>query len=629
MTGGTAQRPGAGVRLLLLLATFAGFFGVFSVGFPAAARDRLPVLVLAVALALATAWSPGRGLLLFSFLFPLAGAGGRLFGGSDAVAWPVLLFAGFAAGWSFRFLYDFESAPDPSRVDATLRTLAAVWSLSTVLAVIRARTLWAVVHGLGLRAVNREGLLDAAAIKESLLCLAVLAAGTGYFFILRRSGEALRGRCVSSALAGVGVSAAVAVAQKLTLAPVETTGFWSLTGRLSGGAVDPNALGLLCGLGLVLVMARWRSVPPPRASTAGLAALLSAGLVLSGSKSGLLLSCVGLLALVLAPGGAARRRLLWTGLGVFVLIGVAVVSLRSMPGSIGSRLAEAIDPRFPFEFRASARPLLWGSAMRLFGRHPLTGGGMGAFSWQLPDLLAEQGRSLPMRDNPGSAYLQALAETGLIGFLLTIAFVVGLVRHARAGAGGTGAAVVAFLVALATGSHWFGPDVALFFFLLAATATAAQPAATAKKSAWLRGVLVTVYAGAAVWAACATLSPEVAFRHRQGIGFHAREVGSGGPFYWTQRHFAIRLEPGQTMPLRLAHFTPEGRNVELTAESTGARAFRRELRPGQSLGLLLRGRPTEPVVIRFSLSRAFVPKRLGLSSDRRELGLVAVFPLQR
>ena len=43
-----------------------------------------------------------------------------------------------------------------------------------------------------------------------------------------------------------------------------------------------------------------------------------------------------------------------------------------------------------------------------------------SFSWQLPTLLSESARSLPLRDNPGSAYLQALAETGAIGFFLTL-----------------------------------------------------------------------------------------------------------------------------------------------------------------------------------------------------------------
>jgi hypothetical protein len=137
---------------------------------------------------------------------------------------------------------------------------------------------------------------------------------------------------------------------------------------------------------------------------------------------------------------------------------------------------------------------------------------------------------------------------------------------------------------------------------------------------------VALYAAAAFFASLATLRADVAFRHRPGIGFHEKEVGSGGPFYWTQRRFAIFLAPGRDLRLTLAHYTPEGRSVELTAESEGRRVYARTLVPGQSVSLRLQGSPERDRVIRFSVSRAFVPKRLGLSSDRRELGLVAVFP---
>jgi hypothetical protein len=66
--------------------------------------------------------------------------------------------------------------------------------------------------------------------------------------------------------------------------------------------------------------------------------------------------------------------------------------------------------------------------------------------------------------------------------------------------------------------------------------------------------------------------------------------------------------------------------VELIAESEGRRVYAHTFAPGQSVSLRLNGAADEPRVIRFTVSRAFVPKRLGLSSDRRELGLVAVFP---
>src|SRR5207237_9235207 len=163
LNGEPTRRPGGGARLLLLIASLAGFSEVFSRGFPPAARDRLPVLALALLLALLAAWRPDRCLVVFSFVAPLSGLGDRLFGGPDAIAWPVLLFAGFASGWTFRFLYDFASSPDPSRADRVLRSLTAVWALGALLAAVRARTLWAFFRGLHLRAVNVEGLADAAA----------------------------------------------------------------------------------------------------------------------------------------------------------------------------------------------------------------------------------------------------------------------------------------------------------------------------------------------------------------------------------------------------------------------------------------------------------------------------------
>ena len=44
---------------------------------------------------------------------PFASLGDRLVGGVDALAWPLLLFLGLAGGWTFRYLYDFESVRIP------------------------------------------------------------------------------------------------------------------------------------------------------------------------------------------------------------------------------------------------------------------------------------------------------------------------------------------------------------------------------------------------------------------------------------------------------------------------------------------------------------------------------------
>ena len=110
------------------------------------------------------------------------------------------------------------------------------------------------------------------------------------------------------------------------------------------------------------------------------------------------------------------------------------------------------------------------------------------------------------------------------------------------------------------------------------------------------------------------------------MGFHGKEEDRGQALYWTQRRFAIRLRPGETLRMGLVHYTPEGHPVELTAEADGREVLSRTIAPGQGLPLRLSAGLREPRVFRFTLSRSFVPKHLGLSADRRELGIVAVFP---
>jgi O-antigen ligase len=624
------RRPGTSARVLLFLLTLAGSWVLLLLGFPPGAPDRLPVLTIALTLALWTARRPEHGIVAFCFLFPCTGLLVRLFGGTDPSTWPALLFGGLAAGWTFRFIYDFESRPEPSAVDRPLAALLAVWCAATLLAVCRARTLWAIGHGLAGRAVNSEGLQDAEAVRESVFALSSLAAGAALFFLLRRAGVSLRARAVGAALWGVSASALAAGFQRIGLLPPETRGFWKLTGRLGGGAVDPNSLGLLCALVLVVVLTPAIRGGPKGGLEIGRSALWVAGLVLSGSRSGLLLLVLALLILMAARGVSPRVRLAGAVALAAVLIVIGLLVLRAAPGTVGGRLAESFDPKLPFEYRVSERPALWRAAMRLFRSHPLEGAGMGAFAWRLPDLVKEENRRLPMRDNPGSAYIQALAETGLIGFLVTVGFVVSLARQALAAlrrpaegaSAGASVGLVAFLLTLAIGSHWFAPDVSLLFFLLASTVVASgspeRPAAArvARGAVWL-------YGAAAVAGMLLTARPEETFRYRPRIGFYAPEPGPKGPVCWTRRFFALWLGPGQSQRLRLAHFAPESRPLDVEAAIDGRIVWHRSLAPGEATHLILSGSSQRPQAVVFRVSRAFVPRRWGLSEDRRELGLLS------
>ena len=459
-----------------------------------------------------------------------------------------------------------------------------------------------------------------------------MAAGAAFYFLLRRCTAATRELAVRAALWGVTVSAAAAGFQKLHLLGPETRSFWKLTGRMAGGAIDPNSLGLLCGL--VTVIALTRAFRRESSGRLGLVsvALLVAGLLLSGSRSGFLLVLLSLFVLLIARGLPARLRLAGLGLLGAILLVLAILSVRASPGTLESRLAETFDPKLSLAYRVSERPVLWRAAARLAERRPIEGEGMGSFSWRFPDLMREENRSFPMRDNPGSAYVQALAETGFVGFLLTLSFALALGAQAAARiralesnplAGGAGIGVVAFLLASVFGSHWYAADASLLFFLLASLAASAPATSERGSLRAIRGLAVALYAVAALYGILATRRPEETFRYSPQIGFHEQEAGPEGIFRWTKKSFALWVPGGRSERIRLTHLPPIPESTELAVACEGRTLYRQTLWPGNSILLRVQGRADRPVVFRFLLSRAFIPRRLRISADRRELGVRA------
>ena len=274
MIGDPAHRPGGLTRLAGFSAASRDYLAVFAVGFPPASRDRLPVLALSDVVALATAWNPSRGLACSR-----SSSGrrhrGTASGGADVIAWPLLLFVAFAAGWTFRFLYDFESVAEPSPIDRALHVLAALWAMSAALAIVSAR-------GSGRSCGASRG-------ARSTWTACWTPPRFGRLPVLRRA-RGRRGAVLSPAPGRRGAAGAsparrarrrrvlraVAVGERLASSPARPRPFWQLTGRFSGAAIDPNALGILCASGAVLAVAlaaaavarrrrlrsRWRSSRP-------------------------------------------------------------------------------------------------------------------------------------------------------------------------------------------------------------------------------------------------------------------------------------------------------------------------------------------------------------------------------
>jgi O-antigen ligase len=344
---------------------------------------------------------------------------------------------------------------------------------------------------------------------------------------------------------GTAVSAVVAILRAVGVGPRETRPFWLLTGRLSGGATDPNALGLLCGLAIPVALAFLLSRERPRWAIGALVPL-PFGLALSGSPSGFAIAVVGT-AVVIARASLPRKwRIGIAAAALALALAVALVPQGSREG-VGGRLGHLFRSSLSLDDRASSRPVLWRAAFRQFAESPVEGGGVGSFAWRLPDLAGADRARLGIRDNPGSAYLQALAETGAIGLLLTLLFILPLAGQALSRAGdpgklGAAAAILPFLLALFVGSHWLAPEGSLFFFLLCA-GVAREGKESGELGARVRLVLVLLYAAAVFRAAFVTADPAETFRHGKLAGFYDRETGAGGDFRWTRRRFAVRAGP--------------------------------------------------------------------------------------
>lgn len=153
-------------------------------------------------------------------------------------------------------------------------------------------------------------------------------------------------------------------------------------------------------------------------------------LVLLKSKAGLIAAIVGPLGFVaalafwrLARASVAHSRARAALLGVVTTLALgALVWLPSRPG-VSAFLKEQFN-RFvtsaDINYNAAyMRPAIWKSIFRMVEQHPL-GVGIGNFTVQLPPYDLE----VTMRSHAHNQFLQVLAETGGIGFLLFSAFVV-------------------------------------------------------------------------------------------------------------------------------------------------------------------------------------------------------------
>jgi len=200
----------------------------------------------------------------------------------------------------------------------------------------------------------------------------------------------------------------------------------STEGRLQGGADDPNFLASYIVAATVLAIAVRQLLPRiGRLLTPCVIVVLVIGLGATQSRGGMLAAIAALVAAVLLMRGR-RLAVLAT---VVLLAGVGLVYFAATP-TAASRLTSATD-------RGNGREDLWRVAGRMARDHPLAGVGLDNFrvrsgeyvrqpgSLEFVDLIAERPHQVH------NTYLQLLAENGVVGLALFVAFVSAALASAR------------------------------------------------------------------------------------------------------------------------------------------------------------------------------------------------------
>ena len=539
----------------------AGGFALLAVAALGLPWQRSPVLLLvstAFVLAAAAARPDGTVLLAAAGVALLPVLGNLLAG--PWVAPAELLMLLFAAATLPR-----SCAPDPSPLRRALVVSVAAMAAGAV-----AATLAAVAPSeLPLAARDLASSLFAPGAAHAALPLRaalVHAAGLLGYLLFRRV-SAARGAppplaALVAGLALVGAYAVLEAGTGLKLWPSSHYEALSAGLRVPATLPDYNATGAAMALGLfpALVLAR-QAAGWKRLAWAGAAALLLAGLLLSGSRTAwlatLLVGCLTLGGILLARrregSGGARRLLVGAGLG----LALAVAGVTVWPGDVGEllrkRAATLVKPEAAVRAVRSGRLGFWTAGARMVAAHPLVGVGPGRVPARFDEFRSP---SFPVRsENLHNYFLQTVAENGVPGGLLVLlpflplGLVAGRLLARGAAFSSAPAALAPGLAAFAaTGlaSHpWLLPELQLLFWGAAALLPSAPASSRFAGRPWrvLTGVVLVA------WCLVLLRRPGEE-RGRWGFG-EWREQASG--YFWVgpRALVPVALPEEQTVRVRL------------------------------------------------------------------------------
>jgi O-antigen ligase len=204
-----------------------------------------------------------------------------------------------------------------------------------------------------------------------------------------------------------------AVPAALFIVYIAATGEY-LWGRLTASGIQPNWWGLMGGIVVAASFAYRSRLLTVASILAGLYVAYAAS-----SRNSMVGIAVAVFAVLLMTAAQLRgRRLIWTLVGAVAAFAFATIFLSSVSETLNGGLVEALqldDPGRGLGTGFSGRADLWDSVAQIWLRSPLFGVG-----------FRQHQSFMPALDQIGAhnAYLAMLADTGILGLLWYLGFVV-------------------------------------------------------------------------------------------------------------------------------------------------------------------------------------------------------------
>jgi hypothetical protein len=600
--------------------------------------------------------APAGQAIFWLFVAAIAPAPLRLLAGREGPVLDIVWMAGLAGSLLRTTQWSRWTMPFPWNV------LIGGWTLALSLSwpVLVAREVGFRLSGFqDVGAINSWSLMSApqAAVWILYVVLAQLIGALWFEWAREKAAQVQSPVLLNGLWAGATAASVVAVVQGTLNIGFLSTEFWASLRRATGTMLDANSYGVCAALAAPIGFLGMRALAPhaPAAAVA-VFAINFAGMWLSGSRTALF-TCglVGAAALMIGlwrerrtSSSSMTQTMMWSTVGVIAILAVMLLTATTSP------IQRALDIPAGREGLAS----LWNRggygpiAVRMTREFPLTGVGAGSYRILAPDYWRAMANDALPLDNAQNWWRHQIAELGVLGGAMIIAFsvlvawqvVTGRARDHDVASAST---VRGLLIGLGVTSffgmptqnplvlYWFLGLVAWFAWLVPDPVLHRETHAREPRVAWMvAAALAVAYAAGHVLLAAGPLHPAQRAQHASRdyvMGAYPTEpLPEGNEFRWTGREARfIWAAKTRYMAIRLWAHHPDiaSKPVHVTVTSPCGLLFDEDLTSDASMSLgmaLPEGQRTLEATVR--VSRTWSPSDAGEPDDRQlGVGIVADF----